>query len=90
MAAWGMEIYNLLPNEAYVVLHLFGIMLGLWLASRAVAQKKPAYALLFSCFSLAELAFVLSYVGFLALQLSNVIAELLLLAGLIFVVLDAK
>lgn len=88
--AFGLEIYNLLPNEAYMVVHLIGLLLGAWLAMKAFEMKKNAWGYLFGLYAVSELVHELAHLGIVVLPFSHLVQEVLLLIGLILVAMDMK
>ena len=45
--AFGLEIYNLIPNEGYMLVHLIEILFGLYLAKMAMEGKHSGWMWLF-------------------------------------------
>ena len=88
--AFGTEIYNLLPNEAYMLVHAIGLVLGLWLASKAFEMKKPTWGYLFGLYALSELLHELTHLGITTLPFTHLLQEVLLLVGMILVMMDMK
>lgn len=88
--AFGLEIYNLLPNDAYTVIHLIAMLLGAWLASKAFGSNKGTWGILFAFYAIAELGFVLAHIGVFHTLFSHLLAEVLLLVGFILVAKEMK
>ena len=88
--AFGLEIYNLLPNEAYIVVHLIALILGTWLASKAFGSQKGPWGTLFALYAIAELGFVLAHIGVFHTLFSHLLAEVLLLIGFLIVAKEMK
>ncbi|QQR92134.1 MAG: hypothetical protein IPJ89_03140 [Candidatus Iainarchaeum archaeon] len=88
--AFGLEIYNLLPNEAYIIIHLIALLVGVWLASKAFSSNKGAWGTLFAFYAIAELGFVLAHIGVFHTLFSHLLAETLLLIGFLLVAKEMK
>lgn len=88
--AFGTEIYNLLPNEAYMLVHVIALLLGLWLAWKANELKKTSWSILFAFYAISEFVHLLSHLGVTTLPFSHLVQEVLLLIGFILVALDLK
>lgn len=88
--AFGLEIYNLLPNEAYMLVHLIALVLGVLLAMKAGEMKKGAWSILFWFYAVSELVHLLTHLGIFVLPFSHLVQEVLLLVGFILVWKDMK
>ena len=86
--AFGTEIYNLLPNEAYMLVHAISLVLGLWLAMKAFEMKKTSWGYLFGLFALSELMHELSHLGITTLPFTHLLQEVFLLVGFGLVAMD--
>ena len=88
--AFGLEIYNLLPNEAYLVIHLIVLILAGMLAMKAFEMKKSAWGYLFGLLAVAELVHELAHLGIVVLPFSHLVQEVLILVGLLLVWMEMK
>ena len=88
--AFGLEIYNLLPNEAYMLVHLIALVLGVLLAMKAGQMKKGAWSMFFWFYAVSELAHLLTHLGVFVLPFSHLVQEVLLLIGAIMIYQEMK
>ncbi len=90
MAAFGTEIYNLLPNEAYMLVHLITLLLALWLAMGAYKMKKPVWGHFFVLLALAEVLHELTHLGITTLPFTHLMQQVFILVGLVLIAMDMK
>jgi hypothetical protein len=88
--AFGDEIYNLIPNVGYMVVHLLGLLIGLYTAKMAMSKGWGSTAKLVGLYAVTELVFLLAHLGVLTLPFSHLVAEVLLLVGVLLVMMEAK
>lgn len=86
--AFGLEIYNLLPNEAYMLVHVIALILGALLAKKAFSMSKQAWGWLFAFYAISELVHLLAHFGIVVLPFSHLVQEVLLLVGFIMVYME--
>lgn len=87
--AFGQEIYNLFPNEFYLVVHILALLLGLYLASK-VMKTHEKLSWFFVLYAISEGVHVLSHLGITTLTFSHLVQEVLLLVGVLLVLMGLK
>ncbi len=88
--AFGLEIYNLIPNEGYMLVHLIEILFGLYLAKMAMEGKHSGWMWLFVFYAINGVVFELAHMGTLVLPFAHLVSQVLLLLGMIMVYMDMK
>lgn len=88
--AFGLEIYNLIPNEGYMLVHLIEILFGLYLAKMAMESKHSGWMWLFLFYAINGVVFELAHMGTIVLPFAHLVSQVLLLIGMILVYLDMK
>jgi len=81
---FGAEIYALLPEVVLQLLHLVAAVIGLYVGKTAL-DRNNSIGYLFFLYAGAELAFLLAHLNVFALQFSHLLAEILLLVGVLWV-----
>lgn len=81
--AFGQEIYNLFPNEFYILVHIVAALLGFYLASKTTSGNWKPLMPLFTLYGVSEVAHLLTHLGYFTLPFSHLLQEVLLLVGLL-------
>ncbi len=90
--AFGQEIYNMIPNEGYMLVHLVEILLGVYLAKMAKEGNHNGWTWLFLFYAVNGVVFELAHVTpqVVTLPFAHLVSQVLLLIGFILVYLDMK
>ncbi|MBI4360395.1 hypothetical protein HY572_01335 [Candidatus Micrarchaeota archaeon] len=87
--AFGQEIYNLFPNEFYLLVHVVALLLGLYLASKVMkTHEKLSWFLVL--YAISEAVHVLTHLGYTTLPFSHLVQEVLLLVGVLMLLMGMK
>ena len=90
--AFGQEIYNLIPNEGYMLVHAIEIILGLyifWMAWQKGEKMRKA-AIFFLLYAIIGLVNLLTHFGTFTLAFTHLVDTVLLLVGVILLMLGMK
>ncbi len=90
--AFGQEIYNLLPNEAYMLVHIIAALLGFYLASKSASMGKEgkAWMPLFALYGVSEVLHLATHMGVFTLPFTHLAQEVLLLVGFVLGMMGMK
>ncbi len=88
--AFGQEIYNLFPNEFYMLVHVVELVLGLYVANKANSMGNGKAALAFVLYGLTGLIHLLTHLGMLTLPFSHLVSRVFLLVAVILLYMGWK
>ena len=88
--AFGQEIYNLLPNEAYEVIHIVELLLGLFAAYKANKAGMGKASLAFLLYGLSGLVHLTAHLGMTTLPFTHLTSRVLLLVAVILLIMQSK
>jgi len=80
---FGNEIYNLFPNEFYMLVHVVELLLGLYFGYKANSMGVGKAAAAFVLYGLTGLVHLLTHVGTLTLPFSHLVSRVFLLVAVI-------
>jgi hypothetical protein len=73
-----------------MVVHALGLLIGIYTAKMAMDKGWGSTGKLVMLYAVAELVFLLAHLGVLTLPFSHLVAEVLLLVGVLLVMMEAK
>jgi hypothetical protein len=87
---FGDAIYNLIPNVGYIVIHFLALAIGAYTAKLLFDRGWGAPGKLVALYAVTEVVFLLAHLDVLTLPFSHLLAEVLLLVGVLFLLMAVK
>ena len=88
--AFGLEIYNLIPDPVYQIIHVIELLLGLYFAYKANSMGAQKAAVGFVLWGLTGLVSLLVHLGYVALPFSHLVDRVFFLVAMILFYMSWK